>query len=113
VKIFNLSKKTLVSYNAKQLNSLVSSAIGLIGEKSPKAVVLRTSFGIHTFGVRFPLDILILDKDMVVRKSQENLKRNRFFFWDPRFNLVIELPSGTINKTRTTVGDKIEFQNEL
>lgn len=110
MKIVNKTRNSLLTENASEAKSLMEKTIGLIGEKSPKAIVLRTSFGIHTFGVRFPLDILILDSEMTVKKIKENLQKNSFFFWNPKFDLVLELPAGVVKKSQTALGDKIEFK---
>ena len=94
-----------VSY-AKTLHEKV---IGLIGAKEPRALLLKTRFGIHTFGVRFPLDILILDKQHKVVKIKRSLETYRLFFWNQQFDTVIELPHGTIEKKDIKLGDSINF----
>jgi hypothetical protein len=50
----------------------IESVLGLMGNKKPGSVFFNTRFGIHTFGVRFPIDILILDKDNKVVSSIYN-----------------------------------------
>jgi hypothetical protein len=82
---------------------------GLIGHKHPKAIVLHTRFGIHTVGVLFPIDVLILSKHHSVVAKKENLKPNRLFFWNPLFDIVIELPAGSIVEKKINIGDTIFF----
>ncbi len=72
--------------------------IGLLNAKKPYAIFFKTRFGIHTFGLKFAIDALILDKNNVVVKISENLKPNRIFLWHPKFDRVIELPAGEIEK---------------
>lgn len=83
--------------------------IGLIGAKKPWPILFKTRFGIHTFGVKFPLDIVILDKNNSVACCKSSLQPNRLFFWNPLFDTVIELPEGTIEKKKIKKGNQIEI----
>ena len=82
---------------------------GLIGSR-PEAIVFKTRFGIHTIGVGYAIDVVILDKNHVAQKIKENLLPNHFFFWNPQFDTVIELPRGTIKKNKIKIGQKIDLQ---
>ena len=73
------------------LNNVVDKAIGLIGAKKARPVLLKTRFGIHTFGVRFPIDVIVLDNDSRVMKISKNLHPDRIFVWNPRYDTVLEL----------------------
>lgn len=84
----------------------ISKSVGLIGKKEAYPVMLTTRFGIHTFGLKFPIDVLILDKNNMVVCLHENLKPNRIFLWNPRYEKVLELPKGFIGKNKIKEGDK-------
>jgi len=109
LKIFNITKNRLVADNAKEPSSPLSEAIGLIGARKASAYILKTRFGIHTFGLLFPIDVLILDKENKVGVLKENLKPLRIFMWRPHLNTVLELPQGTIKKSSTEIGDKLSI----
>lgn len=83
--------------------------IGLLNSEKPHAIYFRTRFGIHTFGLKFPIDVIILDNNINVVRLKENLKPNRIFLWNPIHNRVIELPVGEIKKSKTEIGDKIRL----
>lgn len=83
---------------------------GLLLRKKTHPILFHTRFGIHTFGMQFPVDVLILDKKNIVRKIKQNLVPNRLFFWNPIYDTVIELPNGTIQKQKLTVEKTIELQ---
>ena|SRR6185437_15028085 len=83
--------------------------IGLIGKNNPYALLLQTRFGIHTFGVKFPIDVVILNNKHVVTTLYEHMQPNRIFVWNPRYSLVLELPPGTILKEKITTGTKIKL----
>ena len=111
MKITNLSKNKTIASGAVEPKGLLTQSIGLIGAKKPYPLILRTSLGIHTFGVRFPIDILVLDKGDSVVSVKESLAPFRIFVWNPKFSKVIELPAGTIKKTKTSVGDKLSIND--
>ncbi|HVF69711.1 MAG TPA: DUF192 domain-containing protein [Xanthomonadales bacterium] len=83
---------------------------GLTGVKKPFAVFFRTRFGIHTFGMKFPIDVLILDQKNRVVKLAVSVKPNRIFLWNPIFNTVIELPAGEVKKHKIKRGQFIKLQ---
>lgn len=89
--------------------SILFSWKGLLFGK-PKPILFHTRFGIHTFGMKYPIDVVILDKSLVVRKIKQNLLPNRFFFWNPLLDTVIELPQGTIKKKKIQIGMKLQLQ---
>lgn len=80
---------------------------GLIGVKKPKAVFFKTRWGIHTFGLRFPIDVLILNSEFKVVKIKKSLKPFRLFLWNPKYDSVLELPAGTIEKKNINIGNYI------
>lgn len=87
------------------------AAIGLINSKKAHPVFFKTRFGIHTFGLKFPIDVLILDKNNKVVKVCKNLKPNRIFLWNPKFFNVIELPAGQIGRDKIKIGDTIKIHD--
>ncbi|HZE86865.1 MAG TPA: DUF192 domain-containing protein [Methylomirabilota bacterium] len=96
-----------MTLRVKLLKSFFSKSIGLLGAKKAYPVYFTTRFGIHTFFLKFPIDVLVLDKNYIVVKLCEGLLPNRIFFWSPRFDTIIELPSGEIRKRKIKCGEKI------
>ncbi len=83
---------------------------GLIGKDKPQTIMIKTHFGIHTFGLKFPIDVLILSNENKVVSMKENLKPNRIFLWNPMYEKVIELPSGTIEKVQIKMNMPIDIR---
>ena len=77
---------------------------GLIGEQKIQPTLFTTRFGIHTFGMKVPLDILVLDKHKRVVKVKESLLPNHLFFWNPKYSLVVELPEGFVKCNKIKLG---------
>lgn len=98
----------MTELKVKLLNSFKDKTIGLLGREKAYSVFFKTRFGIHTFGMKFPIDVVILDKNNKVVKIFENLKPNRIFFWLPVFDKVLELPKGEIAINKIKLGEKIE-----
>jgi uncharacterized protein len=67
------------------------------------------SRGVHTFAMRFPIDVVYLDGDGVVVHLERDLKPWRVAPLRLRAASVLELPCSTLQSTLTTVGDKIEI----
>lgn len=82
---------------------------GLLGVTKPYSLFFQTRWGIHTFGMRFPIDIVILREDYTIASLKENLEPNRIFFWNPTYQYILELPSGTIENEKLKRGDKIKL----
>lgn len=86
----------MITIKAKICRSIKDRTIGLIDRQKAEPMLFFTRFGIHTFGLKFPVDVLILGGDDRVVKIKENLTPNSFCFWLPKFNKVLELPAGYV-----------------
>jgi len=64
---------------------------------------------VHTFFMKFPIDLVYLDKKKIVRKV-----RNAVPAWRVSACLtahsILELPAGTIEQTGTRVGDELTVE---
>lgn len=85
---------------------------GLLGRKSldkGKAMVIRPCSGIHTFFMRFPIDVLFIDKESKVIKTLCDVKPFAISPILAAAKIVIELPAGTIKQSNTSEGHYISF----
>src|SRR6202049_4280303 len=64
---------------------------------------------VHTFGMKFPIDVLFLDKKRKVLKIRSEMVRSRMAIC-LRAHSVLELPSGTAAAMQTVAGDQLEFE---
>jgi uncharacterized membrane protein (UPF0127 family) len=64
--------------------------------------------GVHTFAMKFPIDVIYLDANQQVVHLEHALKPWRIAPVSLRTASVLELPSGTLEATGTGVGDDIE-----
>jgi uncharacterized protein len=63
---------------------------------------------IHTFGMKFPIDILFLDRKRKILKTRNAIVPKRFSVC-LRAHSVLELPAGTLLGTGTEAGDVLEI----
>ena len=105
--IENTTRKKIIAKNATPATKWKDKTIGLIGTKTPHALILHTHFGIHTLGMKYPIDVLVLNKQQKVVAIKENLTPNSVFLWNPLYSTVIELPSGVIKSSETHKGDQL------
>ena len=105
--IKNTTQGKVIAKDATPATNWKDKTIGLIGTKTPKALILSTHFGIHTLGMKYPIDVLVLNKQHRVVALKENLTPNSMFLWNPLYSTVIELPTGTIKSTKTHKGDQL------
>ncbi|MEK7512859.1 MAG: DUF192 domain-containing protein [Patescibacteria group bacterium] len=112
MQVFNETQGVPVAAGVRDARAFSAKAVGLIGAASPRALFFRTRWGIHTVGMRFPIDVVIFDEEGTVRAARECLKPFRAFFWNPRWRNVLELPAGTIARTGTRLGDRLSVEPE-
>ncbi len=108
--IKNVTKNTLISQNHDIANKFLDKTLGLLKKDSNSCLVIKTRFGIHTIGMKNPIDILILDRKNKVARLKENLSPQRIFIWNPKLDTVLEIPMGSIKKSSTTLGDLLVFE---
>ena len=67
--------------------------------------------GVHTLGMLFPIDVVVLDGQWNVLALRRRMKQFRMtrVFW--RAAAVLELPPGTLDSTSTAVGDTLSFDH--
>lgn len=94
----------------RKLRTLWEKSVGLIGAKRIDPVYFTTRWGIHTFGVLHPIDVIVFDGNMRVQVIKEHLLPNRMFFWNPKYSRVLELPEGTIREKTILVGSRITIE---
>ena len=108
--VYNKTKETFLGLRVKVADTLLGRLIGLLGKKSIRSdsgVWIVPANSIHTFGMLFPIDVVLIDKSFKVVGVRE-LVRPFSLTW-PNFGAesVIELPAHCIFRSRTEVGDQL------
>ena len=82
---------------------------GLLGRAelpSGEGLLLRPASSIHTFFMRFPIDAVFLDRELVVRRVVPRLKPARLAV-ALRSHAVLELPAGECERRGLVSGDRL------
>ena len=109
----NLDTGAVVADKVAVAATHAERAVGLLsrsGLEPGEALWIVPSRGVHTWGMRFAIDILALDDRGVVIDRVEALKPWRIRL--PRRGTagVLELPTGTLTASGTALGHRIAFQ---
>ena len=110
MRVVNATKGTSIGDAIEVADTSVRRFFGLLAKRSllpGQGLLILPSNGIHTVGMRFPIDVVFLDKLRRVRKLRENLRPFRITSLDWRTESVLELPVNTIRAARVEVGDQI------
>ncbi len=91
---------------ALKLTNSRDKALGKIKYRKEN-IFFQTRFGIHTFGIKEPIDIFVLDNKLNVVKIKKELKPQRFFFWNIKYNNILEINSDI--KENLKIGDTIHL----
>jgi hypothetical protein len=85
---------------------------GLMGRRSLESghgMLIRRSGSIHTFFMRFPIDVVFLDKELQVRKIVRELPPNRAAAGRGARS-VLELPAGEAARVGLEVGSRLAWR---
>ena len=112
--VFNRTRNAYLATNLSVAGTHWSRLRGLMGKDAASfsagnGLWIIPSRGVHTLAMRFPIDVLYLDRDKHVVHVEENLKPWRVAKVSMQTASVLELPSNTLKSSGTAVGDEIEI----
>jgi len=108
----NLRTHKELATEVKVADTLFTRMKGLLGRKElpfGEALWIKPCFSVHTFFMKFPIDVIFLNKKNQVIAAVSNLTPNRMTRLYPQSFSVLELPTGTIAASNTEVGDEIKI----
>jgi len=112
--IRNATKDTVLANKCVICSNLFTRGLGLMFRKkiTPTILAFRKSSAasIHTFFMRKSIDVLFLDDCCRVTDLVRGLQPRKFYKPVQKAVFVLELPAGSIAKSRTAVGDVINFK---
>lgn len=112
LRVINQSRSIALAERADIADTSAKRRTGLLKHlklESGEGLWIAPCEGIHTFGMKFPIDVLFLSKKKKVLKARANMARGRIAL-SLRAHSVLELPAGTIEASGTCVGDQLEFE---
>jgi uncharacterized membrane protein (UPF0127 family) len=101
----------VIASNVTVAKSARHRLFGLMGRtrlELGSGLLLLPCNGIHTFGMRFPLDVLLLDRENRVLKIRRAMKPNRLLLPERGGFSTLELPAGAAQGVST--GSRLRFE---
>ncbi|HUZ45098.1 MAG TPA: DUF192 domain-containing protein [Terriglobia bacterium] len=114
VYVYNKTRETFVATSASVADTYLSRLIGLLGRtrgwvRPGKGLWIVPSYGVHTIGMMFSIDLVFLDRANHVVHIEEHVRPFRISKVVLKADSVLELPPHTVFRTRTHVGDMLEI----
>jgi uncharacterized membrane protein (UPF0127 family) len=112
LRIRNTSRDTLLADRAGIADSTKTRKVGLLKHaclEPGDGLWITPCEAVHTIGMKFPIDVLFLDRKLRVVKIRRDMPQWRLS-GSFRAHSVLELPSGTAEATQTVRGDQLAFE---
>lgn len=113
IRVWNRDRNTVLAEAAEVAGTSEKRRRGLLGRThlEPGAGLwICPCESVHSFGMKFAIDLVYLDRRRRIRKVRPNLVPWRISACLTAHS-VLELPVGTIEATRTERGDQLEFED--
>ncbi len=110
MKATNRSSGKALANDLTPADSVVRRMKGLLGRKAfcyGEGLWIKPCKAVHSFGMKFPIDVVFLDRQQCVIAVIASLPPNRLTPLFFRAASVLELPSGKAEQTDTVIGDSI------
>ena len=112
LKILNETRKTTISAHAILADTFLLRIKGLLGRRSlnpGESLIITQCQSIHMLLMRFPIDVIFVDKNDLVVGLVEDINPFRLspIFWKASF--AIEANPGTITMSGTSLGDLVRI----
>jgi uncharacterized membrane protein (UPF0127 family) len=111
---FNHTRQLYLATNLALAQTHWSRLRGLLGTsesdfRNGSGLWIRPCHGVHTLAMRFPIDVVYLDRAGTVVHLERHVRPWRFAPVRMQAASVLELPINTVASTGTAVGDRIEI----
>jgi len=109
-RVVNLTRGRELASEVRVASSFSARLIGLLKHKElppGEGLVIRPCNSVHTFGMRFTIDVLFLDEQGVIVDAWCQMPPNRVSGIVREAKEVLELPAGTVLASRTLPGDRL------
>lgn len=115
VRVYNTTQNCSLASHVRIADDARSRLIGLLGQPSlppDTGLWIRPSNSIHTIGMKFAFDVVLIDRDYRVVGLREGIRPFRIVLPHPRTHSVLELPANTISRTQTEVGHLLRMSGK-
>lgn len=109
----NITKETNIIDGGRVADNRWTRLKGLIGVKElPEGdgLLIKPCKGVHCMFMSIPIDVLYVDKEDTIIGMDPDMQPNAFGKMHRNCRYVIEVPSGTIQRTGTEVGHRLQVR---
>lgn len=113
IKLINTSSGQVIGDKIVYANGIYKRFIGLMGKKNlekNEGIFLTPCNSIHMMFMKFPIDIIFLDRKNKIIHITENIqpwKISKVIF---KAQSVLEVPIGTVKETKSKIGDSLSIE---
>src|SRR6267154_5803670 len=111
--VYNQTKETFLAFRVKVADSVYGRLKGLLGRRSlqpDSGVWIVPANAVHTIGMLFSFDLVLMDKNFKVVGLRELVRPFRITMPNPKAESVLELPAHSIFRSRTQIGDQLTIE---
>lgn len=115
MKLINKTSNTTISENVMVADTFFKRLKGLMFTKElpeQNALLIESCNEIHTFNMRYSIDVLYLDASNNILAIDEDMKPGKIGKRVRNAVSVVELPSGKIKKLDIKIGQTITFNQD-
>lgn len=108
----NITRGAIIADCADVASSSAERRTGLLkhqGLSAGQGLWIVPCEAVHSFGMKFSIDLIYLDRRKRVKKTRSEMRPNRISLC-LLADSVLELPVGTLAQTGTQAGDQLELQ---
>lgn len=114
VYVYNKTRETFVATSVAVADTYMSRLVGLLGRtgrwaRPGQGLWIVPSYGVHTIGMLFSIDLVFLDRTNQVVHVEEHVRPFRISKVILKAASVLELPPHTVFRSRTQAGDILEI----
>lgn len=116
LRAFNVTRQTVVATRLRVGETYFSRLLGLLGRPGlhlGEGLWIRPCRAIHTIGMRFPVDVIFLDRRNTVVKTAAAVAPFRVCLGGRDARSAVELAVGTLEQSCTRPGDRVELTEDV
>ncbi len=112
MQILNKTRETTLMVHGFVANNFWLRLKGLLGKKSlqmGEGLILVNEKSIHTLFMNFAIDVIYVNKDYEVIRTDVNMVPYRLGSYVREAKYILEMPVGVIEDSATQIGDQLIF----
>jgi uncharacterized membrane protein (UPF0127 family) len=113
MRVYNTTRNTSIATQCAEARSFLARLRGLMGHPGLEAgqgLLIEPCSSVHSFFMRFPIDVIFVDRTNTVVGITTSMAPNRPYAGARNARYVIELPAGTIAASGTQIGDALQVE---